>query len=281
LIATSPLPKVLLLAPTGSGKSHALRTLVDAGLEVFILKTEPSEVLDDTDPAKVHWHYIPAAKQSWTNMLTHAKYINSLTYKGLTQVEDIEKAKHTQFIDVINTCNNFVDDRTGRAYGDVMTWGTDRAFVIDSLSGLSLMSKGLMCGSNPAPDRGEWGVAMDNIERLINNLTTGTNCMFVLTAHLEREPNQLTGGDILTVSTLGQKLGPKLPRFFSDVIHCKRIGSKFTWSTVTDQMDLKARNLPWAADMPPSFVPLMNTWRERHKRGAAHAATPPAVSASA
>jgi hypothetical protein len=214
-------------------------------------------------------------------MLNHAKYINSLSYKGLTQVDDIDKPKHTQFIEVINTCNNFVCDRTGKAFGDVMTWGADRAFVIDSLSGLSIMSKGLMCGSKPAPDRGEWGVAMDNIERLINNLTTGTTCMFVLTAHLEREPNQLTGGDILTVSTLGQKLGPKLPRFFSDVIHCKRVGAKFTWSTITDQMDLKARNLPWAADQPPSFVPLMNTWRERHKRAATFAVAPPVVSASA
>ena len=260
------MPKVLLLAPTGSGKSHVLRTLVDAGLDVFILKTEPSEVLDDTDPKKIHWKYIPAAKVSWQTMIGHAKTINALTYKGLTQVEDIEKNKHTQFIDVLTTCNNFKCDRTGEAFGDVMSWGHDRAFVIDSLSGLSLMSKGLMCGSKPAPDRGEWGVAMDNIERLINQLTTGTTCMFILTAHLEREPNQLTGGDVLTVSTLGQKLGPKLPRFFSDVIHCVRKGNTFTWSTVTDMMDLKARNLPWASDQKPSFVPLLQTWKARHAR---------------
>jgi hypothetical protein len=263
------MPNVLLCGDIGTGKSHAIRTLLNAGLEVFVVKTEPSEVLDDTPPDRLHWCYIPAAQVGWATMIDHANKINQLSYKALANVDDINKNKHTGFIKLLNACNNFVDDRTGVAYGDVMTWGYDRAFVIDSLSGISWMSKALMSGSKPAPDRGEWGVAMDNIERFINDLVTGTRCLFVLTAHIEREPNQLTGGDMIAVSTLGQKLGPKIPRFFSDVIHTKRSGDKFTWSTVTDMMPLKARNLPWAADQQPDFVPLIRTWRARHEKAVA------------
>ena len=41
--------KVLLLGETGSGKTYSLRTLLDAGLEVFVIATEPGllEVLGD------------------------------------------------------------------------------------------------------------------------------------------------------------------------------------------------------------------------------------------
>jgi AAA domain-containing protein len=268
LVTPSRMPNVLLVGDIGTGKTHAIRTLLDAGMEVFVLKTEPSEVLDDTPSSKLHWRYIPAATVGWSTMLDHAQKINALSFKALAGVDDISKSKHTQFIEVIKACNNFVDDRTGVAYGDIMSWGHDRAFVIDSLSGLSWMSKALMCGSKPAPDRGEWGVAMDNIERFLNDLVTGTNCLFVLTAHLEREPNSLTGGDALYVSTLGQKLGPKIPRFFSDVIHTKRQGAKFVWSTITDNMALKARNLPWANDQAPNFVPLIQTWKARLAKAA-------------
>ena len=262
-----PAPKVMLLGGIGTGKTHSIRTLVDAGLEVFIIKCEPSEVLDDTPSDKIHWKYIPPAKVSWATMKKHAEYINALTYKGLAQVEDINKRDHNQFLQVIDACNNFVDDRTGKAYGDVMTWGHDRALVIDSLSGLSIMSKGLMCGSKPAPDRGEWGVAMDNLERFVNSLTTGTTCVFVLTCHIEREPDPITGASYVLASTLGQKLAPKMPRYFSDVVHCKRQGASFSWSTITDSMELKGRNMPWANDQPASFVPLMTRWRERMKKG--------------
>jgi len=62
-------------------------------------------------------------------------------------------------------------------------------------------------------------------------------------------------------STLGRKLAPKLPRFFSDVVYADKTGSKFTWSTMALGADLKARNLPTADGLAPDFGPIIAKWK--------------------
>jgi hypothetical protein len=121
----------------------------------------------------------------------------------------------------------------------------------------------LIVGSKPVKSMADWGVAMDNVERFVTKFTTDIKCTAVMCAHLEREADEVTGGIQLMASTLGKKLAPKIPRFFSDVIQCQRDGSKFTWSTATPNVMLKARNLPIAMNLPPSFVPIINAWREK------------------
>ena len=65
-------------------------------------------------------------------------------------------------------------------------------------------------------------------------------------------------------STLGRKLAPRLPRFFDDVVHCKREGNKFTWATDTVNIDLKARNLPLSGGLAPSFTQIITAWRSKN-----------------
>lgn len=303
-----PGPKVLLVGGTGTGKTHVLRTLLDAGLEVFGIFTEPGmEVLADTDPKRLHWHYIRPAAPEWQDMIDSATKINTLSFENLTKLTDINKRKYTEFVDLLKSLSNFTDDRTGQAFGPVDLWGRDdsdlwapgtfevaaehkaeqtrrntlrqqfnltpennfgldRALFIDSLSGINIMAMNLMAGSKPVKSMADWGVAMDNLERLITKLTTDVPCTMVMTAHLEREQDELTGGVQLMASTLGKKLAPRIPRFFSDVIHCKREGSNFSWSTASINVDLKARNLPISDKLEPSFVPLVNAWKSRQRK---------------
>lgn len=259
-----PGPKILLVGSTGSGKTHSVRTLLDAGLEVFCVFTEPGmEVLSDTDPERLHWHYISPAAPSWDAMLDSATKINTMTFESLTKQADINKRQYTEFLDLIRCLANFTDDRTGKSFGPVDSFGTDRALVIDSLSGLNIMAMNLVAGSKPVKSMADWGVAMDNLERLITKLTVDVPCTVVMTAHLEREQDEVTGGVQLMASTLGKKLAPRLPRFFSDVIHCRRDGANFTWSTATNNVDLKARNVAISDKLPASFVPLLDSWRKR------------------
>jgi hypothetical protein len=261
---TIPGVNVLLVGSTGSGKTHSIRTLVEQGLEVFVLFTEPGmEVLADIPSDKLHWHYIPPATPDWADMLDSASKINRLPFKMLTEMGDINKSKYQEFLHVLEALSNFKDARTGKEFGAVDSWDTSRVLVVDSLSGLNIMAMNLVTGSKPVKSMADWGVAMDNLERLITKLCVDTKCHFVLTAHLERETDENTGASSLMASTLGRKLAPKLPRFFSDVVHVKRDGTKFLWSTATSNVDLKARNLPLLDALPPSFEPIIKSWRSR------------------
>lgn len=256
--------KTLLVGASGTGKTHALRTLLDAGLEVFIIFTEPGmEVLGDLKSDKVHWHYIPPASPDWSDMIDSATKINTLSFEALAKMSDIKKGKYTEFIHILTALSNFIDERTGENFGAVDSWGTDRVLVLDSLSGLSIAAMNLVTGSKPCKSQADWGVAQDNLGRLIDKLTSGLQCHFVMTAHLERETDEVTGGVQLMASTLGKKLAPKLPRFFSDVVHCVRDGTTFRWSTASMNVDLKARNLPISDKLPPTFGTILEQWKRQ------------------
>jgi hypothetical protein len=260
-----PGPNVLLVGATGVGKTHAIRTLLDTGIEqVFVIFTEPGmEVLSDLPAEQVHWHYIPPANADWEQMIASATKINTMNFEALSKLSDMNKKHYSQFIQVLETLHDFTCDRTGENFGDITNFGTKRAVVIDSLSGLNIMAMDLVVGSKPTKSLSDWGVAMDNLERLVQKMCTDTTCTFVLTAHLEREVDEVLGGVKLMASTLGRKLAPRLPRFFSDVVHCQRKGAEFSWSTASLNVDLKARNLPINDNLPPTFEPMMKRWVEQ------------------
>jgi hypothetical protein len=255
---------ILLLGESGSGKTYSLRTLIDAGLTLFVLQTEPGgTVLADLPEDKYHCHYIAPATAPWDAMADSAKKINTLSMKALAQMDGINKREYAQWIEVIETLGDFKCDRCGTSYGDVSTWDNDRVLVIDSLSGLNIMAMDLVVGSKPTKSMADWGIAMDNLGRLINKLVTDTKCHLVLTAHLEPERDEVTGRVVNMPSTLGRKLAPQLPRFFDDCINTIREGSTWKWSTATANTALKARDLPIDDNLAPSFVQIMNTWRKQ------------------
>jgi AAA domain len=269
---TPPLPthqrsgsKVLLLGDSGCGKTYAFRSLPPLGITPFILATEPNieDVLGDIPCPKLHWHYIAPANPDWETLIDSAKKINTLPFKALADMGDINKQKYNQFIQLLEALHNFKCDRCGEAFGDVSKWGPDRALGLDSLTGLNQMAMNLVVGSKPVKSMADWQIAMDNLERIINKLTTDTKAWFILTAHLERETDEVTGGIQLMASTLGKKLAPKLPRFFSDVVHVIRQGTTFKWSTASLNVALKARNLPISDNLTADFKQLFTAWKAK------------------
>jgi hypothetical protein len=262
---------VLLEGPTGTGKTYALGTLADAGVELFLLFTESG--LETTlgywtdrgleVPANVHWHLLGRGTESFATMATSADLINKLDLKSLSSLQDPQRAKHNQFVGLLRALSDFPDDRTGKKFGGVDTWGPDRALAIDSLSGINPIAMSLVVGGKPVKSQGDWGIAMDQIEKLVRQLTDGCKCHTIITAHVEREVDQVLGGVKLTVATLGVKLAPKIPPMFSDVILTSREGDKFFWSTANSQADLKTRNLPIADHIRPDFKPVLEKWISR------------------
>lgn len=262
---------VLLEGPTGTGKTHALKTIADSGVELFCLFTESGlETLigawtdnGEKVPDNVHWHVLPRGSMSFGVLADSAEKINTMAQVSLHKMEDMDRAKHNQFVTLLRALTDFPDDRTGKRFGAVDGWAADKCLALDSLTGINPIAMSLVVGGKPVKSQADWGIAQDQIEKLVRQLTDGCRCHFVLTAHVEREVDQVFGGVKITVSTLGRALAPRIPPMFSDVILTYREGTKFLWSTASPQADLKARNLPIADGLTPSFKPIFDKWRSR------------------
>jgi hypothetical protein len=274
--ASLPGLNILLMGPSGTGKTHSIGTLVDyvqpKGGEVFMLAMEPGyESLAGywTDrgkpiPDNIHWHYVPAPKASWKELGDMAKDINNLPYDTLTKMADKNKSKHDRYRQLFDIFGNFPDDRTGKEYGDVQDdWGTDKFLVVDGLTGLSAASMANVVGGKSVRSPADWGVAQDTLEKLLRMLTDGCRCHFILLSHVENEVDPVLGGSKLMPATLGKALPPKLPAMFSDAILAERKGATFTWNTASSKADTKTRNLPLSETIVQDFAQIIKKWESR------------------
>lgn len=274
---TLPGVNVLLMGPSGTGKTHSIGTLVDLGVEVFYLALESGmESLLGywTDrglpvPPNLHWHKVSAPTASFTDMIANAKNINMLNLDSLAKMTDPNKSKHNQFVSLLEALNNFPDDRTGEKYGPVNLWDQSRVLVVDGATGISQCAMALVVGGKAVRNQSDWGIAQDQVEKLVRMLCDNCPCHFVLLSHVERETDAVLGGVKLMVSTLGKALAPKFPAMFSDVVLCERSGDKWTWNTASAMADVKTRNLPIKSDNPPDFRAIMAKWASRNATGEA------------
>jgi len=264
---------VLLEGPSGTGKTYAIGTLVDAGIETFYLALESGfESLAGywTDrgqpiPGNLHWHKLDAPTASFDALIDSAQKINTLPLDALSKLADPKRSQHNQFVKLLQALNNFVDDRTGEAFGPVDKWDQSRAIVIDGMSGISNAALSLVVGGKPVRSQADWGIAQNTVEQLILMLCNNCKCHFILLAHVEREVDQVLGGIKLMTSTLGKALAPKIPAMFSDVILTVRGGDRWSWDTASTLADVKTRNLPIAAAITPDFKQIIEKWRNRQK----------------
>jgi hypothetical protein len=282
-------PAVLLQGAPGAGKTDSLTTLVAAGIETFVLGTEPGfqESLIDAMTRrklpmdKLHWATVQPGHMGWDAM---KDVITAIGAQGFMELQNIKSGvgkteTRKPAMKFLEQLKDFQCERTGKSYGDTSLWDHSRALVVDSLSGLSIMAMALTIGYKPAAHQGEWGVAMSFLENLILKMTSDRKCFFVMTAHVEKESNEISGVQQIMASTLGRKLAPKIPRFFSEVVYAKRTitngAAAFTWSTVDAQADLKNRALPISNNLIPDFKPIVDAYNARLKT-AGGSATPPA-----
>jgi hypothetical protein len=266
---------ILVLGPTGTGKTHSLGTIADAGMDLFVLFTESGlETLLGywTDrgkevPPNVHWHVLPQAEVTFAVLAKAAELVHTIDHASLLRMRDPDFAKHNQFITLLRALSDFPDDRTGKKFGAVDAWEPNRWLAIDSLTGVNPIAMSLVIGGKPVKGPGDYGKAQDQIEKMIREFCFTCRCHFTLIAHPEREIDQIGGGVKLYPSMPGKALAPILPPMFSDVILSYReSGPKFYWSTDDSQADLKARNLPWAKGIQQDFKIILDKWKSRGGR---------------
>lgn len=268
-------PSILLMGPSGSGKTYSIATLLESNLEVFVVSTEPHglETLLDVVAArnlplsKLHFAYTSPTRPGVNQLADMAKLIANMDQKSLSDMRPANRAD-AGFIKLLTLFQNFIDDKDGKSYGPIESFGPDRAIVIDSLSGLSAMAMDLTIGDKVTANPGEWGIAMRTLDKFLLHCTSDLKCFFALTAHIEKEEDPITGAQQVMVSTLGKKLAPSIPKFFSEVILADtrvQAGDKksFTWSTNTANHVLKNRALPISSTLEPSFAPIVEAYRKR------------------
>ena len=262
----------LIMGPAGTGKTHSIGTAVDLGIETFYLALESGmESLLGywTDkgkpiPPNLHWHKVAAPAANFSDMIENAKKINTLNLDSLAKMVDPNKSKHNQFISLLTALNDFKDERTGVSYGPVSSWDQSRLLVVDGATGLSQCAMSLVIGGKAVRNQSDWGIAQDQVEKLVRMLCDNCACHFVLIAHVERETDLVLGGVKLMVSTLGKALAPKLPGMFSDVILAERSGTEWKWNTSSSMADVKTRNLPIKSDNPQDFKLIFEKWASRN-----------------
>lgn len=258
--------RILLQGPGGTGKTSAIRTLIEAGVTPFVLSLDAAglSVIGDIPDDKLHWHVVKFTGRSWKDMIADAQRQSTMDYDLMAKTKDPNKSsQQTRFVDVLSTLAGFKCDRCEKPFGEVDGWGTGRALVIDHFTELCQASKEWTVGNKLIMHQGEWGAAQNMVENLIRQLMAVTRCWIVVIAHIERELDEVRGGTRITTSALGRKLAPKLPPMFGDVVSAEREGKVFKWSTATPDTDLKTRILPIDANLVPSFKLAVELWKAK------------------
>lgn len=278
-------PNVLLLGDSGTGKTFALGTLAEwcsrNQKEMFVLFTENSlETLlgywKDTGvpphqrkapvepPACLHWHQMLTRPLSLTALIDGANKVGTLSYESITKLVDGNRGgENNAFWKILSACANFKDDRTGKEFGAVDTWGMDKVFVIDSFTELSNAAAKMVIGSKPTMAPPEYGVAQNNLMNFIRLCTQGTPCTFVMTAHPAKDKDELSGSIKTTVKTVGTAIQADIPPLFSDMIWTMREGQQFFWDTSAYGVVTKTRSLGYRAKITPDFAQILDLWKAR------------------
>lgn len=275
-------PKVLLEGPSGTGKTYAIGPLVDwaasqsPALDVFVLFTENGlETLlgywrdkGKEPPSNLHYHSTLTRPLSLTSLMDSADKIGKLSYESITKMVDPNRGgDNNAFYGILKACADFPDDRSGTKFGPVDKFGPDKIFVIDSLSELANASMKMVIGNKPTAAPPDYGVAQNNLMNFLRLCTQGLSCTFVMTAHVDRQQDEITGGIKLMTKAVGKAMANDIPQLFSDVIYAVREGTSFYWDTAAANVDVKTRNLPIAAKQSPDFATIMNKWTVRNGGG--------------
>lgn len=265
---------VMLMGPSGTGKTFSLNSLVATGLETFCLFLEPGlETLigsySDKDlpiPNNLHWHYLQPKTLGFDTLHKQADNIGKFDQSSLGKMRDVDRSKNNQMTEMYTVLNDFSDQRTGRKFGPVDLFPNGSVLVIDSLSALIKIAFDMQIGNKPVRDVSDWGIVQQALMSCIHKLTSGCICHVVIIAHVERELDQILGGNKITVSVPGKAIAATILQPFSDVILASRENSSFYWDTANSQADVKTRNLPIASKLPADFGAIYAKW---HKRASA------------
>ncbi len=206
-------PKMILLGDSGTGKTGALASLVEAGYHLFIL---------DFDNGLDILSKVLAKKPNAKELLKQIHYKTCIDKVKLIGAEVICDGAPKAWPDAMKSLNNWNEEN----FGAPSTWPEKSVLVIDSLSLASQAAMRFVQVMNPSKDGRQ---EFYNAQKLIDGfLTMLYNPAFkiptIVCAHISY--NELeTGIKKGFPASIGQALSPKIGRYFNTMIQAKTIGS--------------------------------------------------------
>lgn len=276
-------PKVLVQGDSGTGKTFSLGKLVDwaaaqnppirvavlfteNGLETLLgyWRTPPGGAAPRPIPANLAWHQTTESSLDLGALTDAIKLVGDLSYESLTKVVDGNRGKRNPAHRILTALADFPDDRTGTRLGNIGKWGSDMILGIDSLTELADAYIKTNIGTKPVMSQPEYLVAQTNLLNLIRYLC-GPSQRFglVMTAHLQKQVNEITGGVTLMTKAIGKAIGDDIPRNFSEVLLCYAEGANWYWDTAAANAVRKTRYLPINNKIPQDLSRIWSEWKKR------------------
>lgn len=238
--------KMLVLGRSGAGKTGLLGSLAK-DYRLFIADFDNG--LDILKDPKV----------------TKPEYLKNIFYKTYYDKANIVgnrmQISATGFNQFIQDMGNWKEGN--ESLGGIHSWTAKDIFVIDSLTFFGNMAMNhilqLVNRIGQKPQLQDFGNAMDLIETVLETLyNPAVRCNVLVLSHIqwqgdEANPSQRKG----VVSALGNKLAPKVPRYFNNMIQVVKSGSganikREIHTAATFDIDLKVSK---PSVVPPTMEP--------------------------
>ena len=235
--------KVLCPSDSGAGKTGALASLVDAGFNV--------RILDFDNGLSVLKGFVKDKSK-----LANVHFVDKLQDSYKLQMGRVGIPKAAAFSRAMDALEKGGPEFWGAEIGPVKDWTSRDILVLDSLSMAGRASLWLVMQLNGAgfkqPEIQHYGTAMENVERLVQMLTsTLVPCHVIINTHV----TGIEGDPRLYPEALGSKLSPKIGRYFDNVVAIRLTQGERKFLTVKDGLlALKT------ATALPETLPITDGW---------------------
>lgn len=223
----SPVTKLLLIGDSGTGKTGALASLVEAGYRVRVLDMD-NKIENGILPQILKTRCPDKLKNVDFEPLRDRYKSSALGY-----IADGIPQAYTKALALLDKWSD------GTLPKD---WGKDSVLVVDSLTFFADAAFNWAKSMNPsAKDPRQWfATAQDGVEHTLAVLTAAsfaTNVIVISHVTYMDRPDGMTKG---YPSSIGKALGPTIPAYFDNMAECRTVGGKRVIQTVpTAMIDLK------------------------------------------
>lgn len=221
--------KLLNLGNSGAGKTGAVACLIDAGLKV--------RALDFDNGLGVLGGYVKdkallASNVHFVTLRDKMKLTGSRI--GIQKGDAFQRA-----MDALDggpkAAKLWGTDEAPVDLGPVTSWGEDVVLLLDTLALAGKASLQMVMAANgkgfSQPELQHYGTAMDNIEKLLDMLTSdAVGCHVIVNTHTSTPEGQT----IPLPEALGSKLSPKVGKFFDNMFSTSLTAGQRTIKTKKD-----------------------------------------------